>query len=62
MTLLILSIALIVFGWRTIWLHDTSTNHFWHSNWCVVAGLLSVVIGDGGAIYAFGKIFGGVLD
>ena len=62
MTLLILSVALIVFGWRTIWLHDISANRFWHSNWWAVAGVLSVLIGEGGVIYSFGKMFGGVLE
>lgn len=62
MTLLFIPfVALIVIGWSLIWKHDTSNNLFWHHNVWAVAGACSIVVGAFGTIYAFGKIFGGVL-
>ena len=57
-----LFVALIVIGIRLIWLHDTSTNCFWHHNVWAVLGVCAAVVGDFGTIYAMGKIFGGVLE
>ena len=59
--LLVLSIALIVIGWRLIWLHDISRNRFWHKNVWAVSGVFSVLVGVFGAILSVGKMFGGVL-
>lgn len=59
---LVLFGALIVIGWRLIWLHDNSFNRFWHRNVWSVLGVWSVLVGVFGIIIAIGAICGGVLQ
>lgn len=62
MLFLVLFVAFMAFGWGLIWLHDTSSNPFWHRNVWPVVGVCAVLVGVFGTTISIGAMCGGVLQ